>query len=449
MTRHDTLGAWLAQLESAHPIEIDMGLDRVGRVKAALQLSFTCPVITVGGTNGKGSTCVMLEAILLTAGYSVGCYLSPHVLTFNERARIDGRQASDEDLLLHFEAVERARQGLPEPVTLTYFEFTTLAVLHWLAASNLDAVILEIGMGGRLDAVNLIDADCSVVTNVAIDHIAYLGKTREQIGLEKAGIFRAGRPAICADPAPPQSLLDHAQRLGTDLWLIDRDFSCERQDADSQAWTYVGRETRRPMLRRPALFGAHQVTNASTVLACLEVLRDRLPVFAHHIRRGLESVVLPGRFEVWPGRPAVILDVCHNPHAAIALRNNLQDLGNFARTVAVFGAMQDKDVAGIIRPLIAEIDHWYVTDLPIPRAATAEQLERVLCHAGVPVPEAVTRCASPALALDQALEQAAPSDRVVVFGSFVTVGGVEMSTASTVMILQGENQCAESAVSSN
>ncbi|WJF91727.1 bifunctional tetrahydrofolate synthase/dihydrofolate synthase [Paraburkholderia bonniea] len=425
-----TLEAWLAHLESAHPVGIDMGLTRIGRVRDALQLDFACPVITVGGTNGKGSTCAMLEAILLAAGYTVGCHTSPHLLSFNERARVNGQMASDADLLPHFAAVEAARLSLPEPVSLTYFEFTTLAIMHLFAARGLDAVIFEVGLGGRLDAVNLLDTDCAIITSIDIDHTEYLGETRELIAAEKAGIFRPGKPAICADPLPPQSLIDYAQSIGAELWLFGRDFRYEGQaGSERQQWSYIGPTLRRSALAYPALRGANQLINTSAALAGLEALRERLPVSAQDIRLGLARVELPGRFQVLPGKPSVVLDVGHNPHAAAVLGQNLGNMGFFPYTYAVFGAMRDKDLAGVIAHLKGEIDHWCVTALPTTRAATAAELENALHDAGVN-PKAdetngsIKGFASPAEAFQDALSRAAENDRIVVFGSFHTVAGV-------------------------
>ncbi len=291
MTSFATLDAWLAHLETGQAVGVDMDLTRIGRVKDALGLSFDCPVITVSGTNGKGSTCAILETVLLRAGYRVGCYTSPHLLAFNERARVNGADASDADLLEHFEAVEHARASLVEPVSLTYFEFTTLAILRLFALRGLDAVILEAGMGGRLDAVNIVDADCAIVTSIDIDHTDYLGDTREKIGIEKAGIFREGKPAICGDPAPPQSVIDHAQATGADLWLAGRDFRYTAQAGNErQQWSYVGRSQRRAALAYPALRGANQLINTSAALAALEALRERIPVSAQDIRLGLANV---------------------------------------------------------------------------------------------------------------------------------------------------------------
>lgn len=427
MSTFPTLDAWLSHLERAHPVGIDMGLARVGQVKAALGLEFACPVITVGGTNGKGSTCAFLETILVRAGYKVGCHTSPHLLEFNERARVNGQTVADDELLPHFEAVEAARTSLPEPVSLTYFEFTTLAILHLFASRGLDAVILEVGLGGRLDAVNIIDTDCAIVTSIDIDHTEYLGDTREQIAFEKAGIFRPGKPAICGDPAAPQTLVDHAEAIGADLWLVGRDFRYEAQPgAERQQWSYLGRDKRYPALAYPALRGANQLINASAALAALESLRAVLPVSAQDIRLGLANVELPGRFQVLPGKPAIVLDVAHNPHAAAVLAQNLGNMGFFPYTYAVFGAMHDKDIDGVLHHLKGEIDHWCVTDLPLPRAASAEQLEAALRHAGVEdgADSSVTRYTSPADAFRDALKRASENDRIVVFGSFHTVAGV-------------------------
>ena len=418
-----TLVDWLAQLETLHPKAIDLGLERVAQVKDRLGITFECPVITVGGTNGKGSTCAMLESMLQQAGYKVGLYTSPHLLHFNERARIAGEPAADAALVEQLAAVEAARGD----VSLTYFEFTTLAILRLFDQAGLDAVILEVGLGGRLDAVNIIDADVAIVTSVDIDHQEYLGDTREQIGFEKAGIFRAGRAAICSDPVPPKSLVAHAGAIGADLWLIGRDFNYA---GDKQQWSYGGRSQRRNSLGYPSLRGANQLLNACAALAALEVLRLRLPVGAQEVRNGLVLVDLPGRFQVLPGRPAVVLDVAHNPHAAATLAQNLDNMGFHRFTYAVFGAMQDKDIDGVIAHLKSHVDHWCLTDLPLPRAASAVDIQTRLLAAGV-VPgegkdaESSIACfATPAAAFTNALNRADENDRIVVFGSFLTVAGV-------------------------
>ena len=417
------LADWLTRLESLHPKAIDMGLERVAQVRDALALRLDCPVITVGGTNGKGSTCAMLEAILLQGGYKVGLYTSPHLVHFNERARVAGDIVTDEELVAQFAAVEAARGD----VSLTYFEFTTLAILRLFAQSGLDAVILEVGLGGRLDAVNVIDADVAIVTSVDIDHTEYLGVTREQIGFEKAGIFRAGRPAICSDPVPPQSLIDHAEAIGADLWLLGRDFN---YSGDKQQWNYGGRSVRRSGLGYPGLRGANQLLNACAALAALEALRERLPLGAQEVRSGLAMVELPGRFQVLPGKPTVVLDVAHNPHAVAALAQNLGNMGFHPYTYAVFGAMADKDIDGIIAHMKPLVDHWCVTDLPLPRAASGADIAARLSDAGVDSgherdPErSISIFASPAEAYANARSRAGENDRIAVFGSFLTVAGV-------------------------
>jgi dihydrofolate synthase/folylpolyglutamate synthase len=414
-----TLNDWLALLETRHSKEIDMGLDRVAAVKNRLGIHYDCPVIVVGGTNGKGSTCAMLESILLQAGYRVGLYSKPHFLDFNERARINGEPVSDQVFVDVFARVEVAR----EDISLTYFEFTTLAICQLLADAKLDAVILEVGLGGRLDAVNVIDGDVAIVTSVDIDHIDYLGDTREKIGFEKAGIFRTEKTAICSDPVPPQSLLDHALEIGADLWLFGRDFN---YNGDKQQWNFAGRAQRRNSLGYPSLRGANQLLNASAALAALEALRDRLPIGAQEVRNGLAMVDLPGRFQVMPGRPAVVLDVAHNPHAAATLSQNFDNMGFHAYTYAVFGSMLDKDIDGVIEQIKGKIDHWCVTDLPLPRAASAAQIEEKLLAAGVlqDAEHSIQRFASPELAYAFALSKAGENDRIAVFGSFLTVAGV-------------------------
>ncbi|GGI16102.1 bifunctional tetrahydrofolate synthase/dihydrofolate synthase [Oxalicibacterium faecigallinarum] len=417
-----TLDAWFTRLEAMHPKTIDMGLSRVQQVKMSMQMAFACPVITVGGTNGKGSTCAMLEAILLRAGYRVGLYTSPHLLVFNERVRINGQMVDDAQLIAAFNAIEQARGD----VSLSYFEFTTLAAMWLFAEAGLDAVILEVGLGGRLDAVNVLDADVAIVTSVDIDHTEYLGDTREKIGFEKAGIFRTGRTAICGDPVPPASLVEHAEKIGADLWLFNRDFNYA---GDKQQWNFSGRGNRRNALAYPALRGANQLLNASSVLAALEALRLRLPVSAQDVRSGLATVELVGRFQILPGKPLVILDVAHNPHAAATLAQNLDNMGFHPYTHAVFGAMQDKDIEGVLAHLKGRIDHWYLTDLPLPRAASASELRDKILKMDDGLKEgdtehSVQTFASPAHAFANALSRAGESDRIAVFGSFLTVAGV-------------------------
>ena len=415
-----TLAEWLAHCERLHPKTIELTLDRVAAVKARLGLRFdaTTPVVVVGGTNGKGSTCAMLEAIALAAGYRVGLFSKPHLVHFEERCRIDGHMATAEELVPHFEAVEAARGD----ISLTYFEFTFLAIARLLAASALDLVILEVGLGGRFDAVNAFDADCAVLTSIDVDHAEFLGPDRETIGREKAGILRRGKPAIVSDPVPPKSVIDEARAVGADLWRAGLDF---RTSGDRQQWNWEGRATRFSGLAYPALRGANQLLNAAGVLAAFEALRERLPVSAQAVRQGFATVELPGRFQVVAGQPAIVLDVAHNPHSVAALAQNLDQMGFFPRTHAVFGAMRDKDIDAILARMAPLVDAWHFTDLPVARAASAAELAATLGRLPGPARGAtVAQHAAPADALAAALGVADPVDRIVVFGSFYTVGGV-------------------------
>ncbi|MCY7371874.1 MAG: bifunctional tetrahydrofolate synthase/dihydrofolate synthase [Polaromonas sp.] len=424
----NTLSDWLAHCERLHPKTIDMGLDRVRAVAVRMGLEFACPVITVAGTNGKGSTCAMLEAILLEAGYRTGLYTSPHLVHFEERCRVRGDIVQADALVASFAVVELARQQGGEPISLTYFEFTTLAILHLLAASTLDVVILEVGLGGRLDAVNLIDTDCAVITSIDLDHTELLGNDREKIGFEKAGIMRAGKPVVVSDPVPPQSVSDHAAAVGADLWRLGRDFNFS---GDKQQWrfaTSAERGARRYAgMAYPALRGANQLVNAAGVLAALAALRGRLPVTAQAVRVGLSQVELPGRFQIVPGQPTLVLDVAHNPHSVAALAANLDAMGFYPCTHAIFGVMADKDLAAMLDRIAPLIDRWYCTDLPLARAAKAADLVSQLRASPAGrggLATAFFACESPAQALQQAVKAADPADRIVVFGSFHTVGGV-------------------------
>ena len=413
----NTLEEWLAHAERLHPKTIDMGLDRVRAVAERMALGFSCPVFTVAGTNGKGSTCAMLESILARAGWRTGVFTSPHLVHFEERCRIHGEPVKAAGLLASFESVESARGD----ISLSYFEFTTLAILHALASAGLDAVILEVGLGGRLDAVNIIDTDCAIITSIDIDHAELLGDTREKIGFEKAGIMRTGRPAIISDPVPPQSVIDHAREIGADAWLLGRDFN---YNGDPQQWAWAGRGKRYAGLAYPALRGANQLVNASGALAALEVMRSRLPVTAQAVRTGLALVELPGRFQVVPGQPALVLDVAHNPHSVAALALNLDAMGFYPVTHAVFGAMADKDLAPMLARMDPIIDRWYFTDLPTPRAAQAAALQASWQALTKRSDAASGTYGDPQSALRAAAAAADPADRIVVFGSFFTVGDV-------------------------
>ena len=468
-----TLQQWLDYCEQLHPKTIAMGLERVAEVARRLDLRFDCPVITVAGTNGKGSTCAMIEAVAQESGYRTGVYSSPHIVHFEERCRIRGEPVAADALLEHFAAVEQARTAGGGAVELTYFEFTTLAILRLMSRAGLDLAVLEVGLGGRLDATNVIDADCAVITSVDVDHVEFLGSDREAIGREKAGIMRPGRPVVVSDPVPPDSVMAHAHEIGAELWRFGSDFN---YSGDQQQWAWAGRGRRYAGLAYPSLRGANQLINASGALAALNALRDRVPITAQAVRVGLSHVELPGRFQVIAGQPTLILDVAHNPHAVSALAANLDAMGShFQATHAVVGAMADKDLPQMLARIAPQIDCWYFADLPTPRAASAQDLKQVLhalqtgqhgkdlldaalprrrvqkttaqpgqgsahlvvsrtrggvaaSHGAAPedveeeVP--VSLHASPEEALTAALEAARPADRIVVFGSFYTVGGV-------------------------
>lgn len=392
-----------------------MGLERVAVVRTAMGLAPSFPVITVGGTNGKGSACAMLEAILDHAGYRVGCYTSPHLLRYNERVHLRRREASDEALARAFAAVDEARGDTP----LTYFEFSTLAAMWLYVEARVDVAVLEVGLGGRLDAVNAFDADCALVMSVDLDHMDYLGGTREAIGREKAGIYRAGRPAVCADGDPPASLVDHANTIGAKLMLIGRDFGFEARARD---WSYRGPRGERHALPHPVLRGDYQIANAAGCLAALDELREALPVSANDIRGGLLTAENPGRFQVLPGRPVVVLDVAHNPAAARMLARNLDRMERAGRTFAVFAMLEDKDISGVITALRGHVDCWLVASIEGPRGASAAKLGEALAREGIA--EGVFEYSSVAAAYSQACDRAAENDRILVFGSFYTVAAV-------------------------
>jgi dihydrofolate synthase / folylpolyglutamate synthase len=403
-----SLAEWLAFIERQHPEPIALGLDRVADVLRRIKATIVCPVITVGGTNGKGSTCAMLESILQAGGYRTGLYTSPHLLRFNERVRIAGREAEEAALCDAFAAVESARGTVP----LTYFEFATLAAFFLFSRADLDAVVLEVGLGGRLDAVNALDADCAILTSVGIDHVEYLGDTREAIGREKAGIFRPGRPAVVADPNPPQSVLS----ADAQLLLIGRDFGYVHQGTQ---WSWWGPSGKRSGLAHPALRGAMQLRNASAALAALDSLRERLPLAMQDVRRGLAEVSLPGRFQVLPGRPQVVLDVAHNPEAAAVLAANLGDSGFAPEIIAVFGMLRDKDIAGVVRAMAPRITRWHLATLPGPRGADASEISEILSKENIEAPASLFPTVAAALAA--AKKEADENDKIIVFGSFLTV----------------------------
>lgn len=410
---------WRHEVAKRGGARIDMTLDRVRAVLPLLQLRMPIAVLVVAGTNGKGSACAMAESIIRHAGYRTGMYCSPPLTCLHDTVRINDQPVDEARLAAAMHAVSLASAE----VSLTWYELCTLAALCVLCESRPDALVLEVGMGGRTDAVNVVDADCALITNVDLDHTEFLGPDRESIGREKAGIFRTGRPAIVSDPLPPLSLIDRAREIEADLWLFGRDFNFA---GDRQQWSWVGRSRRYNSLAYPALRGVNQPLNASGVLAALESLREKLPINAQAVRTGLASVELPGRFQIVPGQPTLVLDVAHNPHSVATLAVNLDQMGFYPRTHAVFGAMRDKDIAGMLSCMTSVVDAWHFCDLPTPRAAKSEELEALHGQLRLKGPGEVSvqSHAGPAEALRFALAGADPADRIVVFGSFYTVGGV-------------------------
>ena len=417
----DTLPDWLAYIERQHPRSIAMGLDRVREVAARMRLGRPArQVVTVAGTNGKGSTVAFIEAIARAAGWRVGAYTSPHLLAYNERVRVDGRDADDASLVAAFEAVETARTGAGDgdgsgDVPLTYFEYGTLAALRLFERSALDLAILEVGLGGRLDAVNVVDPDVAVITTVDLDHQDWLGEDRERIGFEKAGIARAWKPLVLGDADPPSSVLGHAYAIGASAWRIDNDFFFERVDADRWRWREVGCELDLPL---PALAAPVQLRNAATAIAALRALDGAIPDEAW--AEGVAAARLPGRLQRFVRDGVeIVVDVGHNPQAARELAAWLDAAPAAGRELAVYGALGDKDVAGVVDALGGRIDAWFLAGLEsagprgIPVDALAGRLAGTAAARGGRHPDVDT-------ALSAALDQARAGDRILAFGSFHT-----------------------------
>jgi dihydrofolate synthase / folylpolyglutamate synthase len=414
-----SLKNWLARLERAHPTPIELGLERVSRVRDAMGLAPPFLVILVGGTNGKGSTCAYLESILHEQGYRTGLYTSPHLLRYNERVRIDGRAAGDDFIVNGLQAVEAAR----DDISLTYFEHATLGAMWQFIQSAADVAILEVGLGGRLDATNIFEPAASVVTSVDLDHQAWLGDNREAIGFEKACIYRAGKPAICGVADPPRTLVNYAQSIGASLLRAGRDYTLEQHATD---WDFIFAETALAGLPLPALPGSHQVNNAASALATLAALANQLPVSLAAIHQGLVKVRLPGRFQRFhPGyagdRAEVVLDVAHNPESARALAGNLRAFPVQGKTHAVFALLADKDADGIIGALNPCVDTWFVAGLSGERGQSGEVLAaKVKTQTAKPVNTFV----DPIAAFQAAKRHAAEGDRIIAFGSFYTVAEI-------------------------
>ncbi len=432
------LASWLSYIEGLHPKSIAMGLDRVRLMIDRLQLDPKFPIITVAGTNGKGSTCAMLEQIYKQAGYHVGCYSSPHLLRYNERVRVDAIEVTDEDLCAAFNAVDSARvdvnnQGTP----LTYFEVGTLAAMWHFMQTGVEVAILEVGLGGRLDAVNAFEPSCSIITSIDLDHQEFLGNTRESIGFEKAGIYRSSLPAICGDANPPASLVAYAHEIHADFMSLNRDFDCHLNE---DCWQYIGHKKILYTLPLPVLQGRYQLNNAACAITAIESLQSRLPVEIDAIKNAMLLVRLAGRFQTvskfaaTSDTPWVILDVAHNPHAAKALAENLRAIKTQSsnvrtgKTFAVFAMLADKDIKGVIDAVKHEIDAWYVAGIDHARGALAKDLAEMI--AGV-IPNASIQTFNDA---NNAYQQACidieacidvnENDKIIVFGSFFTVSTV-------------------------
>ena len=413
--RFSSLEDWLGWLETLHPRKIDLGLGRVKKVLLAMGLERPpYRIITIGGTNGKGSCVAMLESIYRRAGYRVGAFTSPHLWRFNERVRVDGEEASDEELITIFRAINAARGD----VTLSYFEYSAVTAIAKFAHEGVQIALLEVGLGGRLDAVNALDPDASMIVSIDLDHQAWLGDTRDAVALEKAGILRRARPAIIADRDPPAALLEYAQSLGCALHLLGRDFDYELPP--DGGWRYQAAAWKSPTLPVPPFGGRVQLGNVAACVAAVQSLRAELPVAEAALAGGIERARLPARLD----RRLVddvewIFDVAHNPAAARILADELASCAKCSRTIAVFAAMADKDVAGVVDPLIPIVDEWIVTRADSERGASESTVMGVLTelHAN-----SVTAHPVVAEACHYARSLAASGDRVLVFGSFYMVG---------------------------
>ena len=415
------LADWLTYIESLHPKSIAMGLQRVNQVIKRLKLYPDFKIITVAGTNGKGSTCATLENIYLNAGYKVGCYTSPHLMRYNERVRVNGQEVEDLGLCNAFSAIEIARLDDETGNTeLTYFEVGTLAAIWHFMREQVDIAILEVGLGGRLDAVNAFEPDCAIVTSVDLDHMEFLGDTREKIGFEKAGVFRPQITAICGDKHPPASLIEHARQIKADLKLIDIDFSYK---SNGPQWQFLQENNVRYELPTPIMQGDFQLNNAACAIAAVEAMQISVPVPEEAIIKAMQNTRVAGRFQTISSKPQVILDVAHNPHAARALAENLQSCKvTKGKTIAVFAMLADKDIAGVITALKDQIDVWYIAGIEHPRGAQAYVLKGLINQLN---PEAICEeFESAAEAYLQACIDAGENDKIVVFGSFFTVSNV-------------------------
>lgn len=426
------LAEWLEYISKVNVKPMELGLERMKTMIARMGIDLACPVITVAGTNGKGSTCAMIDSILRYAGYHTGLHTSPHLLHFNERVVIDGVQADDETIIRAFREVEAARGDLQ----LTYFEYTGLAILRIFQQARLDAVVLEIGLGGRLDAMNAVEPDCSVVCSIDIDHVAYLGHTREEIGLEKACIYRTGKPAICTDPNPPKSLLEHAHMILAQLYTYGHEFHTYKHhglfDFEMEMFHPTPETVDWRNIPMPSLSGAASLQNAAGALAALASLSGELPITRNAVVEGLENVTIHARYEKMreadENGASVTVDVAHNPQAARVLAANLTASGDpNVETWAVFGMLRDKDMQEVAHTLLRHIDRWFVSGLPGVRGASLEELTDAMQKAGIDNTKILTH-ESVADALRAALAESAKREkgsvRIIAFGSFVTAAAV-------------------------
>ncbi len=410
-----SLADWLPWLETLSPREIVLGLDRIVVVLDELDLPRAERVINVAGTNGKGSSVAMLEALFATAGHKTGCYTSPHVLRYNERIRIDGIEASDADIIAAFKRVQAARRDVP----LTYFEFGTLAALVAFAEAGVDTLILEVGMGGRLDAVNAVEPDACLITNISLDHTAWLGKDPASIAAEKAGIMRAATPAVFGSVEHAGVIKEHAASIGADLRVAGEDFHIERSEDAAGSWSWRGREHELHGLRQPALAGEIQIDNAAAVLALIEAMKLGHILSTEQVNDAFGRLRLQGRFQVITGRRTWVLDVAHNPASAAVLARSLQKLPHKGPVTAIVGMLADKDVRGIIEPLAGLVDTWVAVPLSGTRAEPATALAQKIANANNK-PCRIADSIPGALAAED--RRAAAQALILVTGSFYAVG---------------------------
>jgi len=413
-----TLTQWLDWQERLHLSSIDLGLDRVSQVAVEMNLiKLPMPVITVAGTNGKGSTVAILDSIYRAAGYKTGCYTSPHLLRYNERICLGGSQSSDEDLCEAFAAIDHARGD----ISLTYFEFGTLAAAYLFKKHQVDVAIFEVGLGGRLDAVDLWDASIALITNVDIDHVDWLGDDREQIGVEKAGIMRKGQTVVCGDTNPTESMRSEATRIGANLLQLGADFSWAK-DSGSNHWTYIENNGEAVTYASPYLRGKFQLNNASSAITLVNNFKHQLPITEEQIKQGLSQASVLGRLQKLADSPEILVDVAHNPQSAKALGEYLSNNPIQGRTVALFSALIDKDLEGIVTPVSEYFDEWHLVQLHGPRAYNNDQLLDELNAFGLQ--KTFKKHADFETALKFLQNHLKSQDRVVAFGSFLVVSGV-------------------------